>query len=179
MSHATASSISTKHPGMSHRAAPDRGASLHADAWLNPGPHVFIKAFKASGPEMVETVKDGIPSGAVDALAQSMQIPKERLMSTLGLARATIQRKVAQQRPLSADESSRVLGMTRLIGQVQAMVDESGDSRGFVAASWVAAWLQTPTPALGGRKPAEFMDTAEGQTLVSRLLGQAQSGAYA
>ena len=34
-------------------------------------------------------------------------------------------------------------------------------------------------PALGGERPVELMDTMEGQTLVSNLLAQMQSGAYA
>jgi uncharacterized protein (DUF2384 family) len=34
-------------------------------------------------------------------------------------------------------------------------------------------------PALQGRRPAEFMDTAEGQAIVANLLQRAQSGAYA
>lgn len=154
-------------------------SALRTAAFLQPSPRVYMQAFKAAGPELVAAVKGGLPAGAVDALAERMQIPKEQLMATLGLAPATIRRKAAQQRPLSADESSRVLGMARLIGQVQAMVEESGEARGFDAAAWMAQWLQAPAPALGGRRPAEFMDTSEGQAVISRLLGQARSGAYA
>ena len=66
-----------------------------------------------------------------------------------------------------------------LAAQVQAVVDESGDPEGFDAAKWVRRWLQTPLPALGGKRPAEYMSTSEGRQLVSRLLAMAQSGAYA
>ena len=59
------------------------------------------------------------------------------------------------------------------------MVEESGDPRGFNAAPWVARWLEEPLAALGGRKPRELMDTAEGQAVVSNMLARAQSGAYA
>ena len=160
-------------------AMPSQTPAPQTDVWRAPGPAQVVRAFKASDTERVEAVKGGLPSGLVYVLADNMHIPKEQLMSTLGLARATIQRKAAQHRPLNTDESSRVLGMTRLIGQVQAMVDESGDLRGFDAARWVADWLQQPLPALGGRTPAHYMDTAEGQAVVARLLAQAQSGAYA
>ena len=68
--------------------------------------------------------------------------------------------------------------MARLVGQAQAMIEESGDPTGFNAAEWVAQWLARPVGALGGRRPGELMDTAEGQALVSNLLNRAVSGAY-
>ncbi len=39
--------------------------------------------------------------------------------------------------------------------------------------------LEQPLPALGGQRPAELMDTAEGQDIVFHLLDQIGSGAYA
>ncbi|MBS0370578.1 MAG: DUF2384 domain-containing protein [Proteobacteria bacterium] len=79
---------------------------------------------------------------------------------------------------LSTDQSERVLGLERLIGQVAVMVGDSGDSTGFDAARWVGDWLEQPIPALGGAKPADYMDTIEGQELVSRLLVQSQAGVF-
>ena len=66
-----------------------------------------------------------------------------------------------------------------LFGQVQAMVNESGNYIGFDAASWLTSWLDAPLPALDGIRPADLLDTIEGQTLVSTILAQMQSGAYA
>ena len=45
-------------------------------------------------------------------------------------------------------------------------MEESGDPTGFNAAHWVAGWLSEPLTALGGRPPADLMDTAEGRPLV-------------
>lgn len=100
-------------------------------------------------------------------------------MLTLGLARATVDRKARANQPLSADESSRLLGLARLVGQVQLMVEESGRPEGFVAAEWVAQWLEQPLPALGGQRPGELMDTPDGQRLIADLVVRMQSGAYA
>jgi uncharacterized protein (DUF2384 family) len=58
------------------------------------------------------------------------------------------------------------------------MVDESGDPAGFNAPVWLAAWLERPLRALGGRRPAELMDTPEGQSIVSDVVARMQSGAY-
>ncbi len=138
----------------------------------------FVQVFRADAMERVELVKRGIPATVVDAMAKRMAMPKERLALMLGLARATIDRKVREGKPLSIDESSRVLGMARLVGQVQAMVEDSGNPEGFNAAEWLARWLERPLPALGGQRPAELMDTPDGQGLVSNLVARMQSGAY-
>lgn len=68
--------------------------------------------------------------------------------------------------------------MVRWVGQVQAMVEESGIPEGFDAAAWLATWLEQPLPALDAKRPAELMDTAEGQSIVAQILSRAQSGAY-
>lgn len=142
----------------------------------------FAHVFEAEPMERIVWIKEGVAAREVEGVARRMGVSKERLMSTLGLARATVDRKVREHKPLSPDESSRLLGVAHLVGQVQAMVAESGrqdDEEDFDAAQWTARWLDRPLPALDGRRPAELMDTAEGQALVSNLLARAHSGAYA
>lgn len=139
----------------------------------------FREVFEADPIERVRVVKQGVSARVVDEMSRRMAMPKERLVTTLGLARATVDRKARENKPLSRDDSSRVVGMAKLVGQVQAMVEESGTPAGFDSAKWVASWLEQPLPALGGKRPAEFMDTAEGQAIVSQLVARMQSGAYA
>ncbi len=150
-------------------------SSTRADDAANA---VFIEAFRFEPLERVQVIKQGVPAQMVVTVAKRMGITKERLFTTLGLPRATVDRKVRENKSLSPDESSRVLGVSRLVGQAQAMVVESGDPTGFNAAEWVAGWLDQPVSALGGRRPAELMDTAEGQAIVANLLERAQTGAY-
>jgi uncharacterized protein (DUF2384 family) len=50
---------------------------------------------------------------------------------------------------------------------------------GFPAAKWVAQWLKQPQPALGGKPPKSYLDTADGRDMVRNLLAQMESGAYA
>ena len=139
----------------------------------------FVKIFDFDAMQRVQAIKQGLPATLPGDMASRMGMSKERLYATLGLPRATVERKARESKPLSADESSRVLGIGHLVGQVQRMVEESGQPDGFDAAAWVARWLERPVPALGGMKPAELMDTAEGQGIVSNLLSRTQSGAYA
>jgi putative toxin-antitoxin system antitoxin component (TIGR02293 family) len=139
----------------------------------------LVELFRADPMDRVTLVKAGVPAADFVVLASNMNMAKERLASTLGLARATVDRKIRDNKMLSPDESSRVLGMASLVGQVQSLVAESGQPQDFDAGAWVSNWLEQPVPALGGRRPAELMDTPEGQGIVSRLVAQMQSGAYA
>lgn len=139
----------------------------------------LVALYRADPMDRVTRVKAGVPAADFVVLASNMNMAKERLASTLGLARATVDRKIRDNKMLSPDESSRLLGMASLVGQVQSLVAESGRLQDFDAGAWVSTWLEQPVPALGGRRPAELMDTPEGQGIVSRLVAQMQSGAYA
>ena len=152
-------------------SAPQR-ATAFPRAWT------FLGVFDLEPMHRVQMIKHGLPASVPGDVAQRMGISKERLFATLGLPRATVERKLRQQQVLSPDESARVLGMARLVGQVQRMVEESGQPEGFDAAAWVARWIDRPVPALGGLKPAELLDTAEGQAIVANVLSRAQTGAY-
>ena len=145
------------------------------------GNHVpFIDVYAAEPMTRIDIIKRGLPTKAVNDLVVWMKYPTEWLLPTLGIAPATLNRKTRKAERLSSEDSARVLGLARLVGQVQTMVLASGAApEDFNAAEWVAQWLQRPLPALGGRQPGELMDTTEGQNFVSDLLAQAQSGAYA
>ena len=119
-------------------------------------------------------VPRGTPEPAIARLNAAMRVALDDAEVT-----ATLNRKVSRGEALSAEDSERIVGMSKLIGQVQTMVEQSGAPEGFDAAKWVAGWLQTPVAALGGGRPVDYMDTMEGQGMVSVLLARMQSGAYA
>ncbi|MBI5889383.1 MAG: DUF2384 domain-containing protein [Nitrosomonadales bacterium] len=143
------------------------------------------KALTASGLyyatelERVTIIRQGVPANMLVQIGSAMDMSNDLLFSTLALPRSTVVRKIQNNEVLSAEQSERVVGLERLVGQVEAMVKQSGNPEGFDAGRWVGDWLQRPLPALGGKRPAEFMDTMEGQNLVARFLAQSQSGAYA
>jgi uncharacterized protein (DUF2384 family) len=80
---------------------------------------------------------------------------------------------------MANEAASRESGIDQLIDLVARMVRESGNPDGFDAAAWTRDWLESPVPALGWRRPIEYMDSDEGRDLVFRLVAQMQSGAYA
>jgi putative toxin-antitoxin system antitoxin component (TIGR02293 family) len=135
--------------------------------------------YRANPLDRIAIIRGRVPAAYVLSLTHRMQISKERLYSTLHLARATVDRKIQRRQRLSQEESERILAVVGLIGQVETLVQESGNPVGFDAPRWTAEWLQRPHPALGGRTPGELLDTADGRTLIGDLLAQQQSGAYA
>ncbi len=139
---------------------------------------VFIDIYRASPLRRIEVIKAGVPARTFKLFCTELDFDQKTLFHALNLKTATINKKAAANKPLSADESERVVGLAKLVGQLESMVGESGDVDGFDATAWVARWLREPLPALGGSKPMELLDTMEGQALVSRSLAQIQSGAY-
>ena len=160
----------------------DAAATLSKDErWLNIDlrPIDFVALYDTSVLDRVAMVRDGVPADMLTRLAATMEIPKEQLYDTLGVSRATVDRKIKQGGKLSTAESERALGLARLVGQVERMVRESGNPTGFDPAHWLAEWLERPNPALGGLQPGSLMDTTEGTALVATLVAQMQSGGYA
>jgi putative toxin-antitoxin system antitoxin component (TIGR02293 family) len=161
----------------SARAQPEATIGSGVRAWSRGDQALAF--YRASAVERVNIVKRGVPASYVVTLTNRMAISKEKFYGTIGLARATVDRKVRHNQRLNQDESERVMGVARLVGHAQSLVQESGGPEKFDAARWLAAWLDRPHPALGGKRPGGYMDTAEGRSLVSDLLAQQQSSAYA
>lgn len=138
-----------------------------------------VQLYALSPAERIGLVRQGVPGRFLAELATDMELPRDQVYRAIGLARSTVERKIRNDQRLSPDESERVLGIAQLVGQAHAMVVESGDPQGFDSARWVGQWFIEPHPALGGKAPSDFFDTAEGRALVSALLARQQSGAYA
>ena len=119
-------------------------------------------------------VRRGVPASWIRQIEQATCLQRK----TLGLKLSTVNRKLQHNLLLSADESERLMGLQRLIGQVEAVVRDCGDGQPFDAAQWLAAWLQRPNRALGNNLPAAYLDTADGREELGRLIGAQRSGAY-
>ncbi|MDP5009588.1 MAG: MbcA/ParS/Xre antitoxin family protein [Glaciimonas sp.] len=139
----------------------------------------FRSVYDSTPASRVILIRKGVRAVEVKDMVRMMDTSQDKIFKSLKLSTATINRKASRDEELSTEDSERVVGMSNLIGQVQAMVEQSGNPKEFDAAKWVAHWLEEPIPALGGECPASYMDTMEGQKLVSNLLSMMQSGAYA
>ena len=148
-------------------------------SWFKPTEEGFVTLYKAPVLMQVEWVKGGVGAHDAKAILGQLRVPQGEALAALQIPVATVNRKARTNAHLSPAESERVLGVGRLLGQVQTMVRESGNPEGFDAAAWLSAWMSAPVPALGGARPLDLMDTMTGQALVSQVVAQMQSGAYA
>ncbi|MGE0222116.1 MAG: antitoxin Xre/MbcA/ParS toxin-binding domain-containing protein [Acetobacteraceae bacterium] len=156
----------------STRAAPTRKARRVA------GELSYLGVYRASPLERIAAIKRGLRATEAKRIIADLAIGQGAALKSLNLSPATLNKKAKHDQTLSPAESERVIGIARLVGQVEAIVQESGDPEGFDATGWMSRWLQESLPALGGARPIDLMDTMEGQALVSVALARIQSGAY-
>ncbi|MEA3045968.1 MAG: hypothetical protein QOJ53_300 [Sphingomonadales bacterium] len=142
-------------------------------------PFRYAEIYRASPADRIRLIKAGVPARKAKRMISDLHFDQGVLMVALNLKTATVNRKAARDESLSPEEGERVIGIAKLVGQLEAIVEESGDPNGFDAPRWLSQWLREPLPALAGTRPVDLLDTMEGQSLVSQALGQIQSGAYA
>lgn len=138
-----------------------------------------LDVFMATPMQRVRLLKHGLSARDAVSILAELRIPENQAFKAVNVSRAAVNRKVRRGEALAVPEAERVLGVARLVGQVQQMVEEAGEMTGFSASAWLSSWLVEPLPALGGERPIELLDTMEGQELVAKLLRQIRSGVYA
>ncbi|KKW89737.1 type II toxin-antitoxin system Prs ADP-ribosylating antitoxin ParS [Sphingobium chungbukense] len=142
-------------------------------------PFAYKALYRASPVDRIGFIKRGVAARDLKRFIAAMHVDQKVMFDALNLKTATVNKKAASNQALSVEDSERVLGLAKLVGQLEDMVEESGDAGGFSAPEWLSSWLRQPLPALGGVNPIDLLDTMEGQALVSRTLAQIQSGAFA
>ncbi len=142
----------------------------------------FRALYLSSSEDRIKIIRAGVGATETKAFAVDLGIPQDRFFRMFGIAEAAVTRKASKQQALSIEDSEKIVGMAKLLGQVQTILEQSGDPermQDFDAPKWLAKWIEEPIPALDGKRPADYMDTIEGQDMVSRLLSMMQAGAYA
>lgn len=154
-------------------------AGRRASKAVAPRSFDYVRLYRAAPTERISVIRAGVSASDVKRFGAELHLDQQVMFGALNLKTATVNRKAARNETLSIEDSERVVGLIKLVGQIEAMVEESGDPDGFDALEWLSRWLREPLPALGGDKPINLLDTMEGQALLSRALSQMQSGAYA
>lgn len=128
--------------------------------------------------DRITLVKTGVPLELHRRLACDLHVSRAQLSRWLGFSPNAIARKARLGRPLGRVEGERLLGLARLVGEVEQILFESGSPTDFDAARWMSGWLVQPQSRLHGLPPIAYIDIADGRTLLSTLLRQMQSGVY-
>lgn len=113
-------------------------------------------------------VRAGLPVQELKDLQTSLDLPMDRLGQMLGISKATIHRRQAEQR-LGVAESDRIVRFAKLMGKAVKVMESNEVAR---------KWLNSPQHGLGGAVPLEFAETEIGAREVEDLLGRVEYGVY-
>lgn len=141
----------------------------------------YVEGFRRAPPiTRIEAERAGVSGGLVKEMAKSMGMSNIRMFEVIGVPKATAEKRAANNTAVSGTPGQAALGLVRLLGMAKAMAENSdaAEARGFDTAKWLGEWIELPQPALGGRKPADMLDTPTGVETVVKLLGAIESGAY-
>jgi putative toxin-antitoxin system antitoxin component (TIGR02293 family) len=135
---------------------------------------------KATPMQIIDLERSGVQGAVIKDMSRRMAMPSSRLFTILGIPKATAEKKAAAGELVKGSGGQAAVGMMRLLCMAQEIVANStaSQAQGFDSAKWLGQWIERPQPALGGRKPADLIDTPTGVELVARLLGSIESGAY-
>ena len=135
---------------------------------------------RAAPMDQVELEREGLPAAVVADLAQLMAVPRMRIFEMMKVPRATMEKRIADAGVLTGVANSRALNLLRLLAHAREILMDStsAEAEGFDVARWLGRWIETPQPSLGGKKPADLLDTEAGVGLVDRTLGAMRSGVY-
>jgi putative toxin-antitoxin system antitoxin component (TIGR02293 family) len=145
------------------------------------GVDAYVRSVRQAAPmEIVRLERQGVQGRFIKDLSKSMGLASSRVFSILGVPKATAEKKAAAGEFVTGRGGQSAVGMIKLLGIAQDMVENSTatEAKNFDTAKWLGQWIETPHPALGGHKPADFIDTPTGVAIVARVLGAIQSGAY-
>lgn len=159
---------------------PRRGTKAVILYQRNKGVDAYVRAVSCATPmEIVAIERQGVQGILIKDLAKRMDLATSRFFAILGVPKATAEKKAAAGELVSGSGGQAAIGMIRLLGIAQDIVENSKapEAKGFDAAKWLGRWIERPQPSLGGRKPADLVDTPTGVE-VARLLGSIESGAY-
>ncbi len=152
----------------------DEGALTYAPQNFD----AFVHVVKLAPPmQLLETERVGVNAAFLGDLAARMDVSYSHLAETVGIPKATAARKLANNEKING---AAAIALARLLALASEIVEDSTapEAASFDTAKWLGQWIERPQPALGGRKPAELLDTPTGVAMVTKLLGAVRSGAF-
>jgi putative toxin-antitoxin system antitoxin component (TIGR02293 family) len=123
----------------------------------------------ARTPEIIETVRKGLPFGAFEQFVANTSISSADAAFLVSIPIRTLTRRKQEGR-LHSDESDRLLRASRVMGRtIDLFEGDRGEAR---------QWLSRPQRALGGARPFDIASTEVGALAVERLIDQLEHGIF-
>jgi putative toxin-antitoxin system antitoxin component (TIGR02293 family) len=137
-----------------------------------PGPNSYVVLLgldTLDSPSLMRVAERGIPYGTFDQFRQNTSLSVEETMTFIGIPRRTLTRR-KREGTFPPDEADRLLRSARLFARTLELFDGDRDA--------AAAWLTTPQPGLGGRRPLDLARSDVGAREVERLVGRLEHGVF-
>lgn len=131
---------------------------------------LFLAYLHKPAIEVIDRVRTGFEVSLVGKYAKRIGMPKEEFFVLIDLSRSTAHRMEQENKVMDRLRSDAFAGAARVIEKAREMLGSDDATR---------KWLSTAVPALNFKTPQEWLDTSDGRQIVSSLLDQIQSGAYA
>jgi uncharacterized protein (DUF2384 family) len=166
-------------PSESKGDATARFAAISYDQ--SKGVDFYVRAISQATPmEMVAMERQGVPIAFLQDLFRRMKLGPARFSEILGVPKAKAEKNGISGYLVTGLSGQKALGMIKLIAIAQNIVQNStaAGAVDFDAAEWFGQWIDQPQTAIGGRRPSELLDTPTGMSLIARVLGSMESGAY-
>jgi putative toxin-antitoxin system antitoxin component (TIGR02293 family) len=120
--------------------------------------------------ELMPLIRRGLPSTSLERLARHLDLSAVATIESLGLAKRTIARRLHEHKPLSTEESERVVRLARVFAEAKHVLGDEAKAR---------RWLHKPNRTLGGETPLHLLDTDIGASAVFEELGRIEHGVFA
>ncbi len=130
--------------------------------------------------ERIQMEREGVPPTVVLDLINELEVSATQFQHVVGMPKATFAKKMAKRELIGGTPGQSVIGLLELINKIEDMLNpkDNRDALNFDIERWVGEWITRPQPALGGKCPADLMDTQPGREKVKQVLGSLQSGVY-
>jgi putative toxin-antitoxin system antitoxin component (TIGR02293 family) len=132
--------------------------------------HMVKVAGKRPDPlKQIALIREGYGARVVDQVAESIGIPRKKLVESLRLSDRTIRFRSKKNQRLSPEESQKIHRVEEVFALATEVLESKEKAR---------QWLTTPAYGLGNVRPLDFLDTDLGLREVNNLLSAIEWGNY-
>ena len=118
--------------------------------------------------EWIPLVRQGLPSGSIDAAIRVTRITQSDLADALNISERTLLRR-KREGMLSPEESGKLVRFARIVERTAVVFENTEVALG---------WIQSSNPSLGGVTPLSLLDTEMGADVVLDTLGGIEHGVF-
>lgn len=121
--------------------------------------------------ERVNLIRVGLPFESIEAIGNKANLPVKQVLSKLGIAQTTYNKKKREKERMSGRDSEVILMLFELLEYGLEVFNNESDK--------FQRWLQKPNISLGAVKPESLFDSVTGILEVKNALNRLEYGQFA